>query len=209
MFRKLDWLLMPTILICILSFTFTTASSAVNGKQITTWGNIKAGGKSDLPLMAAPQFRGSSEIGKMTTPNGEHYYIVAEEYDSKKKSERMVEVWARKRLNACSVGDYHLYTLKSTSNASSAKRTLCKLKEYYDNGKIFLGCSATVAAFLCPAECGSLVACGVCIAAIGYVTEGGVEDCITGIIKKVAGVPIIIQPGWADLGELIIDELCQ
>lgn len=208
MFRKLGWLLMPTMLICILSFT-TIASSAVNGKQITTWGNIKAGGKSELPLMAAPQFRGSSEIGKMTTPDGKRYYIVAEEYDSKKKSERRTEVWARKRPDACSVGDYHLYTLERTSSAASVKRTLCKLKESYDNCKIVLGCSATVAAFLCPAECGSVVACGACIAAVGYARGGGAEDCITGIIEKIAGFPVIIQPGWADLGEAIIDGLCQ
>ena len=76
----------------------------------------------------------------------------------------------------------------SVAAAENVHKTICRAKRVYDDGKMVLGCTATIGTGVCalgavPTGGTSLL---VCTAAISYTVERGLADCLDGVSGIIA-----------------------
>ncbi len=103
------------------------------------------------------------------------------------------QIVLRRFSNACSSGDIIYADVAGVKTTlGNAARTLCKAKDYYDNGKTILGCTSVAVTVGCAtaavATDGAGAAfCGAAMrVSVPYAMRRGAADCVEGLADKIA-----------------------
>lgn len=97
------------------------------------------------------------------------------------------KIYLRTNKNKRSKEDIHFADAKLQNNSlNNLKKLVCRRKKDYDNGKMIVGCGATIGSGICvvvPAA--AAAAPTVCLISLRYTASTGLVDCVMGVSDKI------------------------